>query len=217
MNSSTNLPLISVVIPNHNGAGYLAKCLRSLQAQTFRKHGNCDCGQRLAGRIRRDRAELSAPGAVLLRESRNLGFAGGVNAGIRSSHGEWIAVLNNDTEVQSNWLAECARRDSRSSGCCIFRLQDTGLCRSQPALQRGRLLSARRHRISARPGDARSGGLSARNAKSFRHRDARHSIAGKCWKKSADLTNAFSLTSKMWIWASDFRPRAIADIMCLEP
>jgi len=35
--SMPNLPLISVVIPNHNGSGYLRNCLRSLLAQTYAK------------------------------------------------------------------------------------------------------------------------------------------------------------------------------------
>ncbi len=54
-------------------------------------------------------AQAGAPEIILLRKDRNLGFAGAVNAGIRSSHGGWIAVLNNDTEVPSGWLEECAR------------------------------------------------------------------------------------------------------------
>jgi GT2 family glycosyltransferase len=46
-----------------------------------------------------------APGAIVLRESRNLGFAGAVNAGIGACHGDWVAVLNNDTELAADWLA----------------------------------------------------------------------------------------------------------------
>jgi GT2 family glycosyltransferase len=38
--------------------------------------------------------------------SRNLGFAGGVNAGIRAASGEVIALLNNDTETDPHWLEE---------------------------------------------------------------------------------------------------------------
>jgi GT2 family glycosyltransferase len=106
MNSRRNLPLISVVIPNHNGAGYLEPCLRSLQAQTYENMEIVvvdNASQDLSAEI----VQRLAPGAVLLRENRNLGFAGGVNAGIRSSRGEWVAVLNNDTEVAADWLAEC--------------------------------------------------------------------------------------------------------------
>jgi GT2 family glycosyltransferase len=128
MNSSKNLPLISVVIPNHNGAGYLAKCLRSLQAQTLENMeivivDNASQDESI------ETAQSVAPKAVLLRESKNLGFAGGVNAGIRSSHGQWIAVLNNDTELQSDWLAECAHAiqhhpDAAFFACKILDLTD---------------------------------------------------------------------------------------------
>jgi hypothetical protein len=54
-----------------------------------------------------------APRAVVLRQKCNLGFAGGANAGIRASSGDWVAVLNNDTEAAVNWLSECARAIQR--------------------------------------------------------------------------------------------------------
>lgn len=38
----------------------------------------------------------TAPGARLLRSDRNLGFAGGVNAGVRASDTPWALVLNPD-------------------------------------------------------------------------------------------------------------------------
>jgi GT2 family glycosyltransferase len=108
MNSSENLPRISVVIPNHNGAGYLEACLRSLLAQPSEKLeivvvDNASVDQSV------EMVTSLAPKALLLKESRNLGFAGGVNEGIRAAHGEWIAVLNNDTELALDWLAECIR------------------------------------------------------------------------------------------------------------
>jgi hypothetical protein len=73
--------------------------------------------------------QSTVPGAVLLRQNRNLGFAGGANAGIRASHGEWIAVLNNDTEVAADWLAECARAirnhpEAAFFACKIFDFSD---------------------------------------------------------------------------------------------
>ena len=107
MNSIANLPLISVVIPNHNGSGFLANCLQSLRSQTYRQVEII-----LVDNDSQDESveitRKTVPQAVVLRLERNLGFAGAVNAGIKASHGEWIAVLNNDTAVPADWLAECA-------------------------------------------------------------------------------------------------------------
>jgi GT2 family glycosyltransferase len=108
MNSSTNLPLISIVIPNYNGARFLESCLRSLQSQT------CPMLEIIvADNASSDRsleiAQAAAPRIKLVRNNRNLGFAGAVNAGILSARGGWVAVLNNDTEVPPNWLEECVR------------------------------------------------------------------------------------------------------------
>ncbi len=130
MNSSKNLPLISIVIPNHNGAVYLETCLRSLQAQF--------CDQMEVIVVDNASQDASAgivqsimPNAILLMESRNLGFAGGVNAGIRASRGEWIAVLNNDTELAGDWFAECVcaireRPDAAFFACRILDFKDRG-------------------------------------------------------------------------------------------
>src|SRR5512139_39801 len=102
-----DLPLISVVIPNYNGADLLAACLLSLARQSRAgfevlvvDNGSSDDSV--------ERVRQEAPGAVILRQDRNLGFAGAANAGIRAAAAQWIAILNNDTEVEIDWLARCA-------------------------------------------------------------------------------------------------------------
>jgi GT2 family glycosyltransferase len=42
-------------------------------------------------------------GFVLLRETENLGFAEACNRGILASHGEWVAMLNNDAVAEPEW------------------------------------------------------------------------------------------------------------------
>jgi GT2 family glycosyltransferase len=135
MNSSKNLPLISVVIPNHTGAGYLEACLRSLLAQPSEEleivvvdNASVDKSVEMAASL--------APKAILLKESRNLGFAGGVNAGIRVSRGEWIAVLNNDTVLAPDWLAECIRGIQTQPQAAFF------ACRILDFSDRARIYSA---------------------------------------------------------------------------
>ncbi len=45
------------------------------------------------------------PEAIVLRASRNLGFAGGNNLGIGRATGDIVVLLNDDTEPRANWLA----------------------------------------------------------------------------------------------------------------
>jgi len=107
MNSQPDVPLISVVIPNYNGAGCLGACLQSLRRQTYLKIeiliiDNASTDRSL------EIVRQETPQAVLLCQARNLGFADAVNLGIEAARGEWIAVLNNDTEAAPDWLEECA-------------------------------------------------------------------------------------------------------------
>lgn len=99
-------PLISVVIANHNGAAFLEGCMSSLLSQAYQNveivlvdNASTDASREIISRI--------APQAKCLFQDRNLGFAGGINAGIRAAHGDWIAVLNNDTEAAPDWLTAC--------------------------------------------------------------------------------------------------------------
>ena len=41
--------------------------------------------------------------------SENLGFPGGVNSGVRAASGEYIVILNNDTQVSPGWLGRLVR------------------------------------------------------------------------------------------------------------
>lgn len=97
--------LVTVVIPNYNGEKLLPTCLDSLRSQSFRDfsilvvdNGSTDGSLRLLEERYRE--------VTVLRMLRNLGFAAAVNAGIRASAGELVALLNNDTEADGRWLGE---------------------------------------------------------------------------------------------------------------
>jgi GT2 family glycosyltransferase len=96
---------ISVIIPNWNGAHLLPTCLDSLRRQSYAK---CEI-------IVVDNASTDGSLALLTRDYadvrvlallRNTGFTGACNAGIRASRGEFVALLNSDTEADEHWLAE---------------------------------------------------------------------------------------------------------------
>src|SRR5262245_44163859 len=44
-------------------------------------------------------------GAIIVPGSSRLGFAGGVSAGLREARGEWVALVNDDCEVEPDALA----------------------------------------------------------------------------------------------------------------
>ena len=135
MNSRKNLPLISVLVPNYNGAAYLETCLRSLRAQDpDRVEVVIVDNASQDGSV--DIVRTVMPEAVLVKESVNLGFAGGINAGIRSSHGEWIATINNDTELDPDWAAECIRAIQHHPDAAFF------ACKILDFHNRGRVYSA---------------------------------------------------------------------------
>ncbi|MFN3762560.1 MAG: glycosyltransferase family 2 protein [Anaerolineae bacterium] len=98
-------PLVTVVIPNWNGAVHLPTCLDSLRCQTFRDfevivvdNGSADDSLTLLAR--------DYPEVRVLALGENRGFAGACNAGIRAARGEFIVLLNNDTEADPHWLEE---------------------------------------------------------------------------------------------------------------
>ena len=95
---------VTVVIPVWNGAARLAACLDALAAQSFRDfavivvdNGSTDNSRALVAR--------HAPQAALIAWERNRGFAAAVNAGIRASRTEYVALLNMDTSPRPDWLA----------------------------------------------------------------------------------------------------------------
>jgi GT2 family glycosyltransferase len=94
---------VGIVIPNWNGAHLLPACLDSLRQQSFSDfavivvdNGSTDGSLDL---LRRD-----YPDVQLVALPENIGFAGGVNAGIRACGGEYVVLLNNDTEAAPDWL-----------------------------------------------------------------------------------------------------------------
>ena len=99
--------LISVVIPTWNGVRHLPACLNALRRQKLTAFeiilvDNASTDDTCA-LVQRDYPEVH-----LIRLPENRRFAGACNAGMRASHGDFVALLNNDTEADENWLANVA-------------------------------------------------------------------------------------------------------------
>lgn len=101
-------PALSAIVLLWNGAAYLERCVNSLLAQTqpdleiiLVDNASADGTAALA----RDRY----PALTLVENEKNLGFAGGMNAGIRASLAPFVVLINQDSELDQTCLAEQLR------------------------------------------------------------------------------------------------------------
>lgn len=95
----------TVIIPNFNGIAYIEKCLESLRHQSepdfaviVVDNGSADGSDRLV--------ETKFPEVRLLRLGDNFGFCRAVNEGIYASKTPYVILLNNDTEVEKDFVRE---------------------------------------------------------------------------------------------------------------
>jgi len=100
---------ICVVIPNWNGKDRIGACLDSVLGQSLKpiiivvENGSVD------GSLAFLRTHY--PSVELVVNQKNLGFAGGVNGGIRLAKqlgAQYVALLNDDALVHKDWLRQLA-------------------------------------------------------------------------------------------------------------
>lgn len=96
---------VCIVIPNWNGASHIGECLDSLLAQSYKGHIIVVDNGSVDDSVQFIKSRYSS--VELIEHPKNLGFAGGVNAGIRRAKelgAEFVALLNNDAIADSKWL-----------------------------------------------------------------------------------------------------------------
>lgn len=104
MTPNTFPPRLSIVIPNWNGAHHLPTCLEALRRQT---HPDCEIivADNASTDSSLDLLARDYPEVRVVRLPENRGFTGACNAGIEAATGDFVALLNNDTEVDPGWAA----------------------------------------------------------------------------------------------------------------
>ncbi len=102
----TAQPPVSVIIPNYNGIRFLPTCLNALMHQTYPRDrleiilvddGSTD------GSVTFVRTHF--PNVRVVTMGQNRGLAAACNRGASIARGEILALLNNDTEVEPEWVA----------------------------------------------------------------------------------------------------------------
>ncbi len=103
---------VSVVISCLNGTKWLPNCFAALRKQTiydrmevilvddFSTDGTSELG-------RRELADF--PRAKVLRNERALGYTGGNNVGAAAATGDWVFILNDDTQLEPDCLEQLLR------------------------------------------------------------------------------------------------------------
>lgn len=120
-----NWPTVSVIVVNYNGLEHLNPCFASLQALDYSAgklelimvdNASTDGSQ---GYMRQ-----KFPSVRLIANERNWGLCKANNIGAAAAHGEIIAILNNDTRVEPDWLKELVRPfvDDPSVACVGSRI-----------------------------------------------------------------------------------------------
>src|SRR3982750_4636717 len=93
---------ISAIIPTWNRADLLRSILTNLRGQTqppdqiiVVDNGSTDKTKLVTEEFNVELVELS----------RNYGFAVAVNEGLKWIRGEWVLIVNNDVQLQADWIS----------------------------------------------------------------------------------------------------------------
>jgi GT2 family glycosyltransferase len=121
----TNNSKVSVIIPHHQGRNLILHCLNSLTSQTYSNFetivvdnashdGSIEVisrdflssplhsrGEQKGGYLENKKIDLQLK---IITLPNNEGFAYAINLGVRESQGDILAFLNNDTEVEPDWI-----------------------------------------------------------------------------------------------------------------
>ncbi len=123
------MPSVSVIIINYNGRQFVIDCLMKSERQSFKDFEVVivDNGSSDGSVFEIQRFLKKNPIALrveLIPLKKNLGFAGSSLVGLRHTNGEYVALLNNDTEPDERWLEELvtAMGSNPNFGICTSKL-----------------------------------------------------------------------------------------------
>lgn len=108
-----NNPFCSIIVLNYFGEKIIEATLNSLLNLNYPKNryeiivvdnNSKDKSREILTRYSNQNKKIR-----LFFQNKNLGFSKGNNIGIKKSKGEYVALLNNDCVVESNWLGELVK------------------------------------------------------------------------------------------------------------
>ena len=125
--------MVSIVIPNYNGAQHLSKCLDSLAEQTFQEfvviivdNNSTDESFNVVSQ--------SSLNVQWVEQLSNLGFARAVNLGVELCESKYVFVLNNDTALDPDALKVLVNYFEENKNENLFCVQPLMLRMNEPSL-----------------------------------------------------------------------------------
>jgi GT2 family glycosyltransferase len=91
-------PLVSVIALHWNTKDVTCEFLRSIKQQNTYKNIEVIVVDNASSENDGDAFKVAYPEVIFIRNEHNLGFSGGNNTGIRAAKGEYLFIVNNDTE-----------------------------------------------------------------------------------------------------------------------
>jgi GT2 family glycosyltransferase len=99
------LPSVTIVIPNWNGAEHLPDCLDSIRALDYPQDSlEVIVVDNASTDGSRSVAQSRLPGVRVVELPNNQGFGAACNAGVREARSECVAFMNNDMRADRAWL-----------------------------------------------------------------------------------------------------------------
>src|SRR3981081_1355021 len=97
-------PLVSIITLTWNQTDITCQFLESTRQFIYKNYEIivCDMGSAIDPTSQIERGRY--PNTRVVRSEKNLGFTGGNNWGIRQSKGDFVFIVNNDTEVTPDLL-----------------------------------------------------------------------------------------------------------------
>ena len=101
--SDLKIPLISIIIPHHQGFEILYNCIDSIYKSNYKNYQIIIVDNHTTDNsIKKVKEKFSE--VEVLKLDKNIGYAGGCNHGANKAEGEFLLFLNNDTIHDPNWI-----------------------------------------------------------------------------------------------------------------